>query len=138
MDLRRITDDFSVSPQIEANDIATIVAAGFRSLLCNRPNGEEYGQSDYEPIAEAASAAGLEVRLVPITSAGISADDLQDFRAALEEMPRPILAYCRTGTRCTMLWTIAQHGRIPPGEILTRTAEAGYDMSGLLRQLAQG
>ncbi len=138
MDLRRITNDFSVSPQIEANDIETIVAAGFRSILCNRPDGEENGQSDYQPIAEAASAAGLEVRSVPITSAGISADDLQDFRAALEEMPRPILAYCRTGTRCTMLWTIAQHGHIPPEEILTRTAEAGYDMSGLLRQLTRG
>ncbi len=137
MDLRMITDDFSVSPQIEATDIPDIVAAGFRSVLCNRPDSEEPNQCCYDEVAEAARNAGLEVRSVPITSGTIRADDVKAFNAALDQMPGPILAYCRSGTRCTMLWTIAQYGQITPDEISKLTRKAGYDMSGILHQLSQ-
>ena len=67
----------------------------------------------------------------------VSPDDLKAFNAALDEMPRPVLAYCRSGTRCTMLWTIAQYGQVEPEEILTLTGQAGYDMSGILQQLSR-
>ncbi len=137
MDLRKITDSFSVSPQIEAADVPAIVDAGFRSILCNRPDGEEFGQCCFEDVAQAARDAGLEVRTVPVTSGMAGADDMAAFRAALEQMPQPVLAYCRTGTRCTMLWSIAQFGEMAPEDILHRTSQAGYDMSGLMRQLAQ-
>lgn len=137
MDLRKLTDDFTVSPQIDAAHMTDIAQAGFKSVLCNRPNGEEPGQPDFEAIAEMAEAEGLSVRSVPIVSGMITPDSLEDFRKALDEMPKPILAYCRSGTRCTMLWAIAQHGTMDDAEIMRRAGEAGYDVSGLLRSLQQ-
>lgn len=137
MDLRKITDDFSVSPQIECEDVADIAEAGFRSILCNRPDGEEFGQCAYDAVAEAAQAAGLAVRSVPIVSGMLSEADLAAFRAALDELPKPILAYCRSGTRCTMLWSMTSFGDLGADEIVKATSAAGYDMSGLMRQMQQ-
>ena len=106
-----------------------------RSVMCNRPDGEEPGQTGYALIAEAAEAEGLKVVSVPITSGMITPEALDEFRKALKDMPKPMLAYCRSGTRCTMLWAIAQHGTMEDSEIERRAAEAGYDVSGVLRQL---
>lgn len=137
MELRQITEDFTVSPQIDCADLPAIAAAGFRAILCNRPDGEEPGQCTYHDIVAAAEAAGLQVRAVPIVSGRASPEDRAAFRAALAELPKPILAYCRTGTRSTMLWTMTSHGARSSAEILRLTAAAGYDMSGLVAQLDQ-
>lgn len=137
MDLRKITDEFTVSPQIEASDIPDIVAAGYQSVLCNRPDGEELNQCPYDDVAQAAQAAGLEVRSVPIFSGMVRPEDLDAFNTALSEMPQPVLAYCRTGTRCTMLWTIAKYSQMDADEILKLTGQAGYDMSGIVQQMSQ-
>ncbi|WP_299845355.1 TIGR01244 family sulfur transferase [uncultured Roseovarius sp.] len=137
MDLRKITDDFTVSPQIEVSDIPAIVAAGYRSILCNRPDGEDPTQCCFEEVSKAALDAGLEVRSVPITSGVVLPDDLNEFRDALAQLPQPVLAYCRSGTRCTMLWTIAQFGDRSPEDILSLTRNAGYDMSGVLGQMSR-
>ncbi|MCR9113688.1 MAG: TIGR01244 family sulfur transferase [Rhodobacteraceae bacterium] len=137
MDIRPLTDQFAVSPQIDVSDMQDIAGAGFQSVLCNRPDGEEFGQTDFDTIAEAARAAGLEIRSVPIVSGMVTQEALSDFVAALQEMPKPILAYCRSGTRCTMLWSIAQFGKMDSNEIISRASEAGYDMSGLIAQLSR-
>lgn len=136
MDPRKISDSFSVSPQIEPDDIPAIKAAGFSAILCNRPDGEEPGQCDHAAIAAAAQEAGLAFRSVPITSGSVSRDDLEAFDAALAEMPGPMLAYCRSGTRCAMLWSISQVGRIPDADIVAATASAGYDMRGVVAQIS--
>lgn len=138
MDLRKITDDFTVSPQITPDDIPAIAEAGIRSILCNRPDGEEPGQDSFDNVADAARARGLEARCVPIVSGQVTQEAAQAFRAALTEMPKPILAYCRSGTRCTMLWSLSHFGEMEDDEILRRTGAAGYDMAGLLQQLRQG
>ncbi|WP_320176769.1 TIGR01244 family sulfur transferase [Roseovarius pacificus] len=138
MDIRRITDDYAVSPQISPDDIPEIMAAGFRSIMCNRPDGEDYGQPEFDAVAEAARAEGIEVRCVPIVSGMVTPQAAQDFAAALEDMPKPMLAYCRSGTRCTMLWSIASYGRLSGDEIVSAARDAGYDMSGLVRQLERG
>lgn len=138
MDIRRITEDYAVSPQISPDDIPEIKAAGFRSIMCNRPDGEDCGQPEFDAVAEAARAEGLEVRCVPIVSGMVTPQAAQDFAAALEDMPKPMLAYCRSGTRCTMLWSIASYGRLSGDEIVSAARDAGYDMSGLVRQLDRG
>jgi len=135
MQLRKISEEFSVSPQIGPEDIADIEKAGYRSILCNRPDGEEYGQAAYEAVAQAATAAGLEARCVPVISGQMTQADTEAFRAALEELPKPVLAYCRSGTRCTALWSITRFGEVSGEDILRATAAAGYDMSGLIAQL---
>ncbi|MRU15926.1 TIGR01244 family phosphatase [Roseovarius sp. A21] len=135
MDARKLSDEFSVSPQVDASEMDEIVQAGFKSILCNRPDGEEYGQPEYDDVAKAAEAAGLEVRSVPIVSGMVTPQAAQDFAQALEDMPKPILAYCRTGTRCTMLWSLVKFDDLGGDAILKATQEAGYDMGGLVRQL---
>jgi uncharacterized protein (TIGR01244 family) len=137
MDIRPLTDSFAVSPQIDVADMKDIAGAGFRSILCNRPDGEEFGQTDFDTIAEAARAEGLDIRSVPIVSGMVTQEALDDFASALQEMPKPILAYCRSGTRCTMLWSIAQFGTMDSEEIISRAGKAGYDMSGLVAQLSR-
>ena len=135
MDARKLSEDFSVSPQIDVSEMGDVAQAGFKSVLCNRPDGEEYGQPDFDDVAKAAEGAGLEVRTVPIVSGMVTPQATQDFAQALDEMPKPILAYCRTGTRCTMLWSLVKYDELGAEEILKATQAAGYDMGGLVRQL---
>lgn len=135
MDLRTLTSTYSVSPQITPDDVKAIAGAGFRSVMCNRPDGEEMGQPDYAEIEAAAKAEGLETRWVPIISGAVTQDALDQFRSALSDMPGPMLAYCRSGTRCAMLWSIAHYGTLSNDDILRATQAAGYDMSGILQQL---
>lgn len=135
MDIRKLSETYSVAPQIEPQDLPSVAEAGFRSVMCNRPDGEEFGQPDFATIEAAARESGLEVRWVPVSGAGVTEEALDTFRSALDEMPQPMLAYCRSGTRCTMLWAITKYGQLPDEEILNATRAAGYDMSGLIRQL---
>ncbi|KRS13851.1 hypothetical protein XM53_04650 [Roseovarius atlanticus] len=135
MDIRPLTKEFAVSPQIDAAHIREIAGAGFHSILCNRPDGEELGQPEFEAIEAAARAEGLEVRCVPITSGMITPEALAAFDQALTELPKPILAYCRSGTRCTMLWAAVEHGRREDDEIIARAGKAGYDVAPLVRQM---
>ncbi len=135
MEPRQITEDFSVAPQITPEDIPAIAAAGFRSIMCNRPDDEEPDQPHVSAVTEAARAAGLETCCVPFSSATMTEADVAAFRAALDEMPKPMLAYCRTGTRCTMMWSLVNYDTLGAETILRATSAAGYDMSSLLAQL---
>ena len=137
MDIRILTRDFSVSPQISVGIVGEIAEAGYRSILCNRPDGEQYGQCEYWKIAEAAMEQGLESRSVPLASGIITEEVLSDFAVAMDELPKPILAYCRSGTRCTMLWSINQSGKLEHDEIIDRAAAAGYDVANLLSGLGR-
>lgn len=131
MHIRRVTDDVSVSPQILPEHMPVIAASGFRSVICNRPDGEEYGQPDFADVAEAAEAAGLEARLMPVVSREDCAEGAAGFAKLLDELPKPILAYCRSGTRCAILWALAESGARPASEIVEAAAGAGYDLRGL-------
>lgn len=139
--MKKINDSLSVAPQIEAADVAAIAAAGFRSIVSNRPDSESPGQPEASEIEAAARAAGLAFACLPVIG---SPDDDQGkaFGALMKELPGPVLAYCRSGTRSAALWSLAEaaNGR-DAGEIVSAAAAAGYDMRGLgprLVRLAQG
>ncbi len=138
MDFRKISPDLTVSPQIAAADVAAIKAEGYRSIICNRPDGEGADQPGFEEIEVAARTAGLETRYIPIQAGLVRDEDAEEFGAALREMPGPVLAYCRTGTRSATLWSLAQAGVRPIPEILAATKAAGYDMNGVARRIANG
>lgn len=135
MDIRVLSDDISVSPQIDSQHVREIAGAGFRSILCNRPDGEELGQPDISEIEAAAKAEGLAFSSVPMSGQALPPELLAAFKSALENLPKPILAYCRSGTRCTLLWAVSQHGRMDSLDIVQRAARAGYDVAGLVQQL---
>lgn len=138
MHLKRLTATISVSPQITASDLASIAAAGFKSIICNRPDGEGADQPVYDEIERAASAAKLSARYIPIVSGKVADVDAAAFAAALEELPKPILAYCRSGTRSATLWALAESGRLPPSEIVDKARAAGFDVSGVMSRVAAG
>lgn len=132
----QITPDFHVAPQITVDGVADLARAGIRSVMCNRPDHEDPGQPAFAEIEAAARAAGLDVAWVPISSAGFGPQEVAAFRDALGDLPAPVLAYCRTGTRCTRLWTIVNFDRYTPEQLDSMTAAAGYDMRPLIGQLA--
>ena len=138
MDLKKITEKTRVSPQITVDDIAAIKKAGFRAIICNRPDGEGADQPSFEEIAAAAKKAGLETANVPVVAGMVRDEDVAAFGAALNKLPRPVLAYCRTGTRSATLWSFHESKKRPMHEILAATKAAGYDMKGVVRRISNG
>jgi uncharacterized protein (TIGR01244 family) len=135
MELRKLTDDLSVSAQIEPADIPRLAGQGFRAIVCNRPDGEAPGQPEAKAVQEAAAAHGIEVVYQPVVASAISDADVAAFDSALKELPKPVMAYCRTGMRCTALWSLSQAGKLPTQEILQKAMRAGYDMSPIAPRL---
>ena len=136
MDPRRVTEELSVSPQIVSADVADLAAEGIRSIICNRPDGEGPNQPAFEEIEAAAKKHGLEVRYQPVESGHVRDDDISAFGALLDNLPKPVLAYCRSGTRSAMLWALSEGAKRPLSDILERTKAAGYDFSGLFQRIA--
>jgi sulfide:quinone oxidoreductase len=138
MDARTINSGLSVSPQITAEDVKTAKDHGFRAIICNRPDGEGMDQPNFEEIETAAKALGLEARYLPIVAGKVQDEDAEAFGKLLEELPGPVLAYCRTGTRSATLWSLAVAKTRPVADILAATQAAGYDMGGVVRRIANG
>lgn len=139
MDLKHISSKFIVSPQITVQDLAQIQAQGIRAIICNRPDGEGVDQPSFEEIEAAARALGIEARYVPVQSGMVKDADVAAFAAALEEVQRPVLAYCRTGTRSSVIWALGQAKAQDADAILAATSKAGYELDHLrplLRSIA--
>ena len=135
MDIRPLTDDYAVSPQIAAKDLPAIAAAGYVAILCNRPDAEVGPEARADAIELAAREAGLAFSRNPVTHQGLNDEMVARQRAVVEEAGGPVLAYCASGTRSTIVWALGQAGRRPAAEIVERAARAGYDIAGLAPRL---
>ncbi len=135
MQIHPLNTQLSVGPQIELADIAALATRGFRSIINNRPDNEAPGQPRNAELAAAAQKAGLGWRYIPVSSGQFTEAQVQSFAEALNELPGPVLAYCRSGTRCCALWALQAKG--PADDILAATRAAGYDMSMLRSWLEQ-
>lgn len=138
MAIRPLDEMLSVSPQITPHDIAAIAAAGFRSVICTRPDGEAADQPSAATVEAAAQEAGLSFRSIPVMAGAIGEADIARFRQALDALPGPVLGYCRTGTRAAMLWALVKVGERPAAELLGAAAKAGYDLGALRSRLDAG
>ena len=126
--MRRLDERTYVAGQIRPEQLPEIAAAGVTAIINNRPDGEEPGQPSAAEMAAAAEAAGLSYRHIPVAG-GLSPEQVSAMAAALAEADGPVLAFCRSGTRSTFLWALAEAGRGADGEELMRkAAEAGYDL----------
>jgi uncharacterized protein (TIGR01244 family) len=137
LELKRINDQVSVSPQISPDDLVAIRQAGFVAVINNRPDGEAFDQPDSASMQAAAEAAGLAYHYIPLGRDGVSPEMIEQTKMALEGSAGPVFCYCRSGTRSTTLWALSQAGKMPAQEIVTAAAHAGYDMSHLLGYLSQ-
>lgn len=138
MNIKSISEELSLSEQLQLDDIKALAEQGYRSLICNRPDGEAADQPTFDEIKAAAESAGMTVRYLPVVPGQISDGDVADFSQAIRELPKPTLAYCRTGTRSATLWSLSQANNMPVPDILSAAKAAGYDMSGAARRLANG
>lgn len=103
-----LSPDFAVAPQLQPDDMAAVAAAGFKSVIINRPDYEAGpDQPTAASVMAAAKAAGLTVEYQPVVSGAMTTQDVERFSELLNTMPKPILAYCRTGTRCSVLYRAA-------------------------------
>jgi len=138
MDIKPLTAELSVAPQIAATDMRAVAEAGFRSVICNRPDGEGADQPVYSEIERAARDIGLEVRYLPAESGKVTDAQGKAFGALMTELPKPVLAFCRTGMRSTTLWALSQAGSLPLPQIIERSARAGFDLKGVVRRIVNG
>lgn len=128
----RIDDRFFASPQISVDDVADAKALGMTTIVNNRPDGEEPSAPQGAEIEAAAIAAGMGYLAIPVTHAGFSGPQVAEMAVALETAPGPVLAYCRSGTRSTLLWALA---RAQLGDdkasLNAKAAAGGYDLSSI-------
>ncbi|WP_417249095.1 TIGR01244 family sulfur transferase [Celeribacter sp.] len=138
MEIKRLTDGLSVSGQVQLDDIAKLARRGFRTIICNRPDGEAPDQPTHDEVEKAAAEAGLEFRYLPVTPGVVTEETAEAFRQALIDVPGPVFGYCRSGTRTTTLWSLAMAKEKSVVDILAATKAAGYDMTGVARRIANG
>ena len=132
-DFRRVNDRLSVSPQISPAEVAQAKAQGFTTIVNNRPDGEAPDQPPAAEIEAAAKAAGLAYHHIPVTG-GPTPDQVEQTRELLSTAETPILAFCRSGTRSIVTWSLAQatSGAQSPSDLVALGRNAGYDLSGVL------
>lgn len=136
IETKTLADGISVAAQVRPEDLETL-AARFRTIVNNRPNGEEAGQPSSAEIEAEARRVGLQYAFIPITPGQLNQQAIIGFSEVLSSAPAPILAFCRTGTRSTSLWAIIQSGLRDLEEIIKIAAGAGYDVSELRPRLEE-
>ena len=138
MDIRQLSGELSVAAQPAVADMRAIAEAGFRSVICNRPDGEAADQPGYAELERAANEHGLQSRFLPAVSGKVSDEQGAAFGALMAELPKPVLAFCRTGMRSTTMWALSQAGVMPLPQIIERSSKAGFDLKGVVRRIVNG
>lgn len=130
MDIRTLSPDFAVAPQISVDDVATLAQQGFSHVICNRPAFESAPADGPDAIQAAAEVAGLGWTNNPLVSGQLSMDHVE-----AQKVPGKVLAYCASGTRSAMLWALAQAGDMETDAIMEALEKAGYPLGGLRGQI---
>ena len=134
-EIRPLSPVFAVAGQLRPEDLGRIAELGFRTIVNNRPDGEEAGQPSSDALAGEARRLGLAYRDLPVMPGRVVGDQALALAAMLDELPGPALAFCRTGSRSAALWALAaaRHGN--PDAIVAAAAAAGYDLEVLRPRL---
>lgn len=136
MTMHELAPGLLVAAQLEPAQLAAARAAGVRSLVCNRPDGEAPDQPPFAQIAHAAQQLGMQAHYLPVTSS-VSDDQALRFRHLLDSLPGPVLAYCRSGMRSTTLWALSHVQQLGVPAVTAAAQRAGYDLAPLAPRLSQ-
>jgi len=127
---RRLDENVSASPQLTLEDIDQAHAMGIRLVINNRPEDESPDQTPGDAIEKAAKAAGMEYLAIPVGHAGFSHAQIAAMADALARADGRVLAYCRSGTRSTFLWALAEAMKGKnPDDLVLAASQAGYDLA---------
>lgn len=135
MQIRSLTPALSVSPQLQVADITAAAEQGFRTLICNRPDGEGSDQPTHQELEQAAAAAGLGFHYLPVVAGKVEDSTAQQFGEVLKTADGPVLAFCRSGMRSTTLWALSQAASQPVQALLDTAHGAGYDLGAIADRL---
>ena len=128
MNVKPFSPRLSVRPQVEANEVAALAARGFKSIIGNRPEGGALDQPAWSLLVAEAKRHGMSARQFPVIPGNIDPEDVKQFAQALCDLPKPIAAFCRTGTRSAMLRAFANPDRLNVYERIAGAAAQGYDL----------
>lgn len=131
MDIRPLTPHYAVSPQIAPEDMPAIKAAGFTTIIDNRPDTEIPAELQTEQMRQAAEAAGLAFIANPVIGGGLTMDNVEAQKKGMEAASGPVLAYCASGNRSSQVWALSQAGQRPTDELIATPARHGYQLEGL-------
>jgi uncharacterized protein (TIGR01244 family) len=127
-----LTPGLSVAGRLDRSDIEALAKAGVRTILNNRPDGEDPGQLPAADARRLAESLGLSYRHIPVTAATLTRADVDAFAAALREAATPVVAHCRSGTRSTLLWALTRMREgADPLALITEAARHGIDIASL-------
>lgn len=135
MDIRPLTDSYAVSPQIAPSDLPAIKAAGYAVVINNRPDAEIAPDLHTDPMRAAAAAAGLEFVANPVIGGALTPQNVATQRAAIATAAGPVLAYCASGNRSSVVWALAHAGQIPTDDLIGLPARFGYQLEHLRGQI---
>jgi uncharacterized protein (TIGR01244 family) len=135
MDIRALTPDYAVSPQIEPADLVAIKAAGYVTVIDNRPDGEIPPHLHTPVMRAAAEALGLVFIANPVISGQLTMENVTAQGAAMAASPGPVFAYCASGNRCSVVWALANAGKRPVDELVGLPARFGYQLDHLRPQI---
>ncbi|WP_425090175.1 TIGR01244 family sulfur transferase [Tropicimonas sp. S265A] len=127
--------DHAVAPQIAPEDLPGFKAAGFTTIICNRPDTENPVELQADVLRAAATAAGLAFAENPVVGGGFTMDHIARQAELMDQSEGKTLAYCASGTRSAILWAMTQAGTLPTEQIMTTLASAGYNLDGLRAQI---
>ena len=135
MDIRPLTPDYAVSPQIDPEDMPAIKAAGYTTVIDNRPDGEIPPSHHTGLMQAAAEAAGLHFVVNPVIGGALTMENVEAQGAAISEAEGPVLAYCASGNRSSICWALSQAGLMTADELIGLPARHGYNLEGLRPQI---
>lgn len=135
MDIRALTPDYAVSPQIEPSDLAAIKAAGYVTIIDNRPDGEIPPHLHTPVMQAAAEALGLTFVVNHVIGGQLTMDNVTAQAAAIAASPGPVFAYCASGNRSSVVWALANAGKRPVDELVGLPARFGYQLDHLRPQI---
>ena len=131
MDIRALTPDYAVSPQIDPADLPAIKAAGYVTIIDNRPDGEIPPDLHTDPMRQAAEALGLTFVANPVMWGALTMDNVTAQRAAIDASSGPVLAYCASGNRSSVVWALALAGEMAADDLIGIPARFGYNLEHL-------
>ncbi|MEP2641403.1 TIGR01244 family sulfur transferase [Roseobacter sp.] len=131
MDIRQITADFFAAPQLSPDDMTALSEAGFKRVVCNRPNAEVPPSHHCDEMQKAAEAAGLEFAVQPLTHQTMTPDVIATNAALIQDCTGPVVAYCASGTRSTIAWALAAAQFMPVEDIMNAARSGGYDLQNI-------
>ena len=139
MDIRALTPDYAVSPQIDPADLPAIKAAGYMTVINNRPDAEIAAPLQDRAMRAAAEALGLTFITNPVISGGLTPENVVAQRAAVAAAAAaakgPVFAYCASGNRCSIVWALMNAGSQPADDLIAVPARFGYNLTHLKGQL---